>query len=98
MTGTPFGDGTIDALVTFGPNSTITGTYSIEAKKGEIFGTMEAAYTVADGEIDFNGTATMTGGTDRYRGIVGKNLVFHDHNTFPDGQNGTIEISGFARY
>lgn len=99
VSGKPFGDGTIDAVVTFdNPNKKITGTYTIEAKKGTITGTLAADYVISNGEIDFQGTATMKSGTGKYKGIVGRKLTFHDHNTFPDGQNGVIEMSGFARY
>ena len=97
VSGKPFGDGTIDILVTFGPNQTATGTFTIEAKGGSAFGTVDMAYTVANGEIDFTGTADFTGGKGRYKGIRGRDLKAHDHNTL-DGQNGEIELKGFARW
>jgi hypothetical protein len=97
VSGEPFGDGTIDILVTFGPNQTATGTFTIDAKGGSVFGTVDMTYAVANGEIDFTGTADLTGGTGRYRGIRGEDLAAHDHNTL-DGQNGTIELTGLSEY
>jgi hypothetical protein len=97
VSGEPFGDGTIDLLVTFGPNQTATGTFTIDAKDGSAFGTVDMAYTVANGEIDFTGTADFTGGTGAYRGIRGEGLAAHDHNTV-DGQNGTFELNGAVEY
>jgi len=97
VSGKPFGDGAVDILVTFGPNQTATGTFTIDAKAGSAFGTVDMTYTVANGEIDFNGTADFTGGTGDYRGIRGEDLAAHDHNTL-DGQNGVFELDGFVEY
>ena len=55
-------------------------------------------YVIADGEIDFTGTASFTGGTGRYRGIKGRKLTATDHNTFPDGQNGRLTLEGDVKY
>jgi len=97
VAGEPFGDGTIDLFVTFGDNSTATGTFTIDAKGGSAFGTVDMTYTVTGNEIDFTGTADFTGGTGRFRGIRGTDLPAHDHNTL-DGQNGTLELDGFVEY
>lgn len=97
VTGRPFGSGTIDLLATFGEGQRMTGTFTIETKRGSAFGTMDTTYAIAGNEIDFTGTADLTGGTGRYRGITGKRLVVHDHNTL-DGQNGTVTIDGHARF
>ena len=58
---------------------------------------MTVAVNIPGNEITFNGTADFTGGKGRYRGIKGRDLKAYDHNTL-DGQNGTIELKGFARY
>ena len=63
VSGEPFGDGTIDLVVTFGENSTATGTFTIDAKDGSAFGTVEMTYVISGNEIDFTGTADFTGGT-----------------------------------
>jgi len=36
-------------------------------------------------------------GTGEYRGIRGRDLRAHDHNTL-DGQNGVVSLEGAARY
>ncbi len=97
ISGKPFGPGTIDALVTLQPGGEMTGSFTIDTDRGEVFGTMTATYAIANGEIDFDGKAKLTGGTRRYRGIVGRKLTFHDHNTL-DGQNGAVRLDGIARY
>ncbi len=97
VSGEPFGNGTIDLFVTFGDDSTATGSFTIDAKGGSAFGTVEMTYIVTGNEIDFVGTADFTGGTGRFRGIKGTDLAAHDHNTL-DGQNGVIELDGFVKY
>jgi hypothetical protein len=97
VSGQPFGEGTIDLLVTFGPNQTATGSFTLSADDGSAFGTVDMSYTIANGEIDFTGTADFTGGTGAYRGIRGNDLTAHDHNTV-DGQNGTFELDGTVEY
>ena len=79
-------------------DSTATGTFTIDADAGEVFGTAALTYVIADGEIHFTGTSTLTGGTGKYRGIKGKNLPTTDDNTFPDGQNGRISVTGKVKY
>ncbi len=97
VAGEPFGDGTIDLVVTFGDNWTATGTFEIDAARGSAFGTVAMTYVISGNEIDFTGTADFTGGTGKYRGIKGEDLAAHDHNTL-DGQNGVLELDGFVKY
>ena len=97
VAGEPFGDGTIDLFITFGDNSTATGTFTIAAKGGSAFGTVDMTYVIAGNEIDFTGTADFTGGTGKFRGVRGEDLPARDHNTL-DGQNGTFEVEGFVEY
>jgi hypothetical protein len=97
VSGEPFGDGTIDLVVTFGDDSTATGTFEIDAERGSAFGTVAMTYVISGNEIDFTGTADFTGGTGRYRGIKGEGLAVHDHNTL-DGQNGVFTVDGDVKY
>ncbi len=97
VSGRPFGKGTIDLFATFAGGNRMTATFTIATERGSAFGTAKTTYTIAGGEIDFTGTAKLTGGTRRYRGIVGRKLKVHDHNTL-DGQNGSITLDGSARY
>jgi hypothetical protein len=96
ISGPPFGSGTIALDATLA-NGTATGPFTITSPGGQAFGTFSMAYVITDGEIDFNGEATFTGGTGEYRGISGDHLKAHDHNTL-DGQNGTITLDGQAEY
>lgn len=97
IAGRPFGSGTIDLLATFEEGQRMSGTFQVKTEKGSAFGTIDTTYVITGSEIDFDGTAAFTGGTGRYRGIRGKELKAHDHNTL-DGQNGTLTLEGFARF
>jgi hypothetical protein len=96
VTGTPFGRGSVEIAVTL-KDGKATGTFRMLFGKGSVTGTIDMPFTVSGGEIDFRGTARLTGGTGAYRGITSGALAAHDHNTL-DGQNGVVTLTGFARY
>jgi hypothetical protein len=96
VTGTPFGKGSIDILVTLAGGKA-TGTFRMVFAKGSVTGTVDMPFTISGGEIDFNGTSRITAGTGAYRGITSGALETHDHNTL-DGQNGVVTVTGFAKY
>jgi hypothetical protein len=96
VTGTPFGKGSIDILVTLAGGKA-TGTFRMVFGKGSVSGTVDMPFTITGGEIDFNGTSRITAGTGAYRGITSGALETHDHNTL-DGQNGVVTVTGFAKY
>lgn len=96
ITGTPFGRGKVEIVVALADGNA-TGTFRMLFAKGSISGTVDLSYTIADGEIDFRGTAKFTAGTGAYRGITAAELQVHDHNTL-DGQNGVVSLEGFARF
>jgi hypothetical protein len=96
LTGTPFGRGTVEIVVTLA-GGRATGTFRMLFAKGSITGTVDMPFTIEGGEIDFRGTARFTGGTGAYRGISSGALAVHDHNTL-DGQNGVVSLEGAARY
>jgi hypothetical protein len=97
ISGPPFGKGTIHLLATFQPGKRMTGTFTLRTKRGVVFGTLDTTYVVTGNEIEFTGTADLSGGTRRYRGITGQDLAVTDNNTL-DGQNGSVTLNGFARY
>lgn len=96
VTGTPFGRGTVEIVVTLA-GGRATGSFRMLFAKGSITGTVDMPFTIEGGEIDFRGTARFTGGTGAYRGISSGALAVHDHNTL-DGQNGVVSLEGVARY
>jgi hypothetical protein len=97
VTGKPFGHGKIRIVVKLDfLTSTATGTFRVRDHRGTAFGTVDMTFVIGE-EIDFSGTADLTGGKGRYKGIRGRDLKAHDHNTL-DGQNGEIELKGFARW
>lgn len=96
VTGEPFGPGTVELEVTLAaPNA--TGRFRIDAADGSVFGEVAMSFAISNGEITFNGSAEIVGGTGAYRGITAHDLTAFDHNTL-DGQNGTFTLEGFARY
>ena len=97
--GKPFDDGRIKLTVQIDlATLTATGTFRIRDAEGTAFGTFDMDMDLSTpGEVDFDGTARFTGGKGAYKGIKGRNLKAHDHNTL-DGQNGTVELKGFATY
>jgi hypothetical protein len=95
ITGT-FGQGTVEITVTLA-NGRATGGFRLLFAKGSVVGTVDMPFTISGGEIDFRGTARVTGGTGAYRGITSGALQASDHNTL-DGQNGEVVVKGFARY
>lgn len=97
ITGKPFGSGTVDLLATLGPNQAMTAEFTITNSRGSAFGTATTTYSISGSEITFTGTATLDGGTGRYRGITATNLEVYDHNTL-DGQNGTLTLTGKVRF
>jgi hypothetical protein len=96
LTGSPFGRGTVEIVVTLA-GGRATGSFRMLFAKGSITGTVDMPFTIEGGEIDFRGTARFTAGTGAYRGISSGALAVHDHNTL-DGQNGVVSVQGAARY
>jgi len=78
-------------------NGRLDGTFRLTFRDGSIVGKVSMPFTVSGNEIDFNGTSRFTGGTGAYRGITSGALTTRDHNTL-DGQNGTLSVTGSARY
>ena len=100
VSGKPFGDGRIKLVVQLDfPTQTATGTFRIRDDRGTAFGTVDMTFAIdlPGNAVDFTGTADFTGGKGRYKGIRGRDLKAHDHNTL-DGQNGEIELKGFASW
>jgi hypothetical protein len=96
VSGTPFGRGKVEVVVTLAGGKA-TGTFVLLFAKGSISGTLDMPFTIANGEIDFRGSARFTAGTGAYRGITSGALRVRDHNTL-DGQNGVVSLEGSARF
>ena len=96
FTGTPFGRGTVGLVATL-KDGRATGPFRLVFPRGSVTGTFAMPFTISGNEIDFVGTARLTGGTGAYRGISSGDLRARDHNTL-DGQNGRLSLDGFATY
>jgi hypothetical protein len=96
VSGKPFGKGTVELNGSLA-GGRLTATFRLLFQAGSIVGTADMPFTIANGEIDFNGNVRLTAGTGAYRGITSGALEAHDHNTL-DGQHGELVVKGFARY
>ena len=97
VTGTPFGRGAVTILVALA-NGRATGTLpaAVPARARSPARSTCPSRSRAT-RSHFRGTARFTGGTGAYRGITSGALKARDDNTL-DGQNGVVELAGFARY
>ena len=95
--GSPFGPASLRLLDRFASDGTVSGEIRMDAARGLVLGTFAGTYDFAGSEVDIDATVQLTGGTGRYRGIRGRNLSAHVHDTI-DGQNGTLTLTGFARF
>ena len=57
----------------------MTAPFTFSNKRGSAFGSATTTYVIDGNEITFTGTATLTGGTGRYRGIRGGRRVVFAH-------------------
>lgn len=92
VSGTPYGDGTVQ-LVGKLADGKLTGTLRLRYAKGSITFSIDAPMQVSGNQISFDGTAKALRGTGRYRGVTSGTLTFRDRNTL-DGQNGTFTLEG----
>jgi hypothetical protein len=96
VAGAPFGPGSITLEVSLA-GTRASGPFRIDSPRGSAFGAVEMSFEISGSEISFEGTASFTGGTGKFRGIKGDDLRAYDHNTL-DGQSGTFTLDGFATY
>jgi hypothetical protein len=96
VSGAPFGKGSIVLVGTLA-GGRLEAVFRLTFRRGSVIGTTSMPFTFSGNEIDFTGVSRFTGGTGAFRGITSGDLATHDHNTV-DGQNGTLEVVGSARY
>lgn len=95
ISGTPFGRGTIDLFAHF-DGTHVTVRFTLTTQRGTVRGTADVTLTVNAPDIALAGTAKITGGTKRFRGIRGTGLRVLDTNHL-DGQAGHIVMTGRVR-
>ncbi len=96
VSGTPFGRGSVEIVVTLADRRA-TGGFRLLYPDGSITGTLSMPFTIEGSEIHFRGSARFSGGTGTYRGISSGALAVRDDNTL-DGQNGVVSLTGFATW
>ncbi len=98
ISGKPFGTGKIKLTVQLDlVLRTATGTFRIRNDRGTVLGSLDGTIAGHNREIDFDGTANLTGGKGRYKRISATGLEAHAHYTLDD-ENGTLSLEGFATY
>ena len=97
FSGPPYGSGAV-IYKTRPSGSDIAATYKGFLTKGTLRGTtLVTPTTMPDGTITFTGTLQVAGGTGRYRGAKGRNLVVT--GSFSPQENVfTFSIKGTVRY
>jgi hypothetical protein len=94
--GTPFGTGRMVLRSTL-RQARVTSTFTLETKAGTVRGRATARLTLDGDTATYKGTATVTSGTRRYRGVRGSNIRFTGVGPV-SAKRTKITLSGSVRY
>lgn len=75
LRGAPFGSAKMVLRSTL-KQATVTSTFTLTTTAGRVVGRSTARLTLDGDTATYKGTATITGGTKRYRGVRGSNIKF----------------------
>jgi hypothetical protein len=75
LRGAPFGSGRMVLASTL-KQARVNSTFTVTTSAGRVSGRASARVTVDGDTSSYKGTATLTGGTGRYRRITGRNITF----------------------
>jgi hypothetical protein len=96
VTGKPFGAGQM-VLRSSLRQATVTSTFTLTTKAGIVRGRATARLTLDGDTATYKGTATITSGTGRYRGVKGTNIRFRGVGPV-SAKHTKITLSGRVRY
>jgi hypothetical protein len=94
--GRPFGTGRMVLRSTL-KRATVTSTFTLATKAGVVRGRATARLTLDGDTATYKGTATITGGTRRYRRVAGSNIRFTGVGPV-SAKSTRITLSGTVRY
>jgi hypothetical protein len=94
--GTPFGTGRMVLRSTL-KQARVTSTFTLATRTGSFRGRATARLTLDGDTATYKGTATITGGTRRYRGVAGSNIRFTGVGPV-SAKSTNITLSGSVRY
>jgi len=94
--GKPFGSGQM-VLRSSLKQATVTSTFTLTTKAGLVRGRATARLTLDGDTATYKGTATITSGTRRYRGVTGSNIRFTGKGPV-SAKHTKITLSGRVRY
>ncbi len=96
VTGKPFGSGQM-VLRSSLRQATVTSTFTLTTAAGVVRGRATARLTLDGDTATYKGTATITSGTRRYRGVTGTNIRFTGVGPV-SAKRTKITLSGRVRY
>lgn len=96
VSGAPFGSGQM-VLRSSLRQATVTSTFTLTTKAGIVRGRATARLTLDGDTAHYKGTATVTGGTRRYRAVSGSNIRFTGVGPV-SAKRTKITLSGRVRY
>ena len=94
--GKPFGSGQM-VLRSSLKQATVTSTFTLTTSAGIVRGRATARLTLDGDTATYKGTARITSGTRRYRGVTGSNIRFTGVGPV-SAKRTKITLSGFVRY
>lgn len=96
LVGTPFGSGTM-VLRSKLERAIVTSTFTLKTSAGTVRGRARARLTLDGDTAHYKGTATITGGTGRYRRVQGSGITFTGVGPV-SAKRTTIRLRGTVRY
>jgi hypothetical protein len=94
--GTPFGTAKMTLRSTL-KQARVTSTFTVTTSAGRVSGRATARLTLDGDTATYKGTATITSGTRRYRGITGTSIRFTGVGPI-SAKNTQITLTGRVRY
>ena len=96
LRGAPFGTGKM-VLNSSLKQARVTSTFTVTTAAGRVSGRATARLTLDGDTSSYKGTATLTGGTGRYRAITGTNITFTGKGPV-SAKKVRITLAGKVRY
>lgn len=94
--GTPFGSGRMTLRSTL-KQAIVTSTFTLAVTGGRVSGRARARLTLDGDTANYKGTATISGGTGRFRGVRGTGITFTGVGPV-SAKNTRITLRGRVRY
>jgi hypothetical protein len=94
--GTPFGSATMNLRSTL-KKGRVTSTFTFYKRAGRVYGRASARLTLNGDTATYRGTATITGGTKRYKNVSGTKIKFTGKGPV-SAKSVKVRLTGTVRY